>query len=309
MKRMLGKFFKPGDRAIIITDIIALPLIIIALAFLTPKGPVSYIAYLLSSYALVITVIGFKKLIRHTKDRIKNDEIRSVAAIKRLMRKNKYTALYLESRAFRAEVSLCTALAFNLFYALFKIITGIYDGSVWLISIGIYYLVFAGARFMLMRYNRSGDPDTDRKLYEYKVYRLCGCTMMFLNITITGMSVQMIWQNKASTYSRVVVIISAAFTFYFFILAIVNVVSFRRSENAILLATKDLSLSDALMSMFSLQNSMLHTFGGDDERTYRLIMNSVTGGVVLFAVLGIATYMIINGTKMINRYSKEKNYE
>ena len=60
-------------------------------------------------------------------------------------------------------------------------------------------------------------------------------------------------------------------------------------------------MSGAVMSMFSLQNSMLHTFGGADDNKFRLIMKTVTGGSVLVIVLGIASFMIISGTKKLKR--------
>ena len=156
-------------------------------------------------------------------------------------------------------------------------------------------------------YRRQKSDDTNSvKLYEYRTYRKCGIMMMFLNLTIGGMSVQMIWKNEVVSYSKAAVIISAAYTFYCFIISIKNVIAFRKSDNAILLATKDLTMSGAVMSMFSLQNSMLHTFGGADNNKFRLIMNTVTGGSVLVIVLGIASFMIISGTKKLKQYEDIK---
>lgn len=307
MKKLLSGFLRPPIRVIIIADLIAMPLTIIALSVLSEKNPVSYIAYLLSAWALTVTVISFRKIVRRAKELVRGDEVRVIAGFRRLMRKNRYTARYLESRAFRAEVGLYRGLILNLFYAAFKLVTGIRDGSVWLISIGIYYFAFAAARFMLMKdYRvRQTGSDSRRRLYEYTTYRRCGSMMMLLNLTMTGMSVQMIWQNRVSSFSRTAAIISAAYTFYYFISAIVNVVRFRRSDNAILLAAKDLAMTGAVMSMFSLQNSMIHAFGGDDQR-FRLIMNSVTGGFAMVTVIAIATFMIINGTRKIQQYRNEE---
>ena len=53
---------------------------------------------------------------------------------------------------------------------------------------------FTAARFMLTQdYRRQKSDDKNSgKLYEYRTYRRCGIMMMFLNLTIGGMSVQMI---------------------------------------------------------------------------------------------------------------------
>ena len=70
--------------------------------------------------------------------------------------------------------------------------------------------------------------------------------------------------------------------------------------NAILSAAKNLNLTGAVMSMFSLQTSMLYAFSEDQDSLHR-IMNAVTGGFVLVIVLGIAGYMIVHGTKIIKK--------
>ncbi|MBQ8967237.1 hypothetical protein [Ruminococcus sp.] len=255
---MLTALFKPPVRVIVITDVIAIPVTIAVLAFLSPMNPISLFAYLLSAYALTISVIGFKRVIRRIRELMTGDEVKMIVRFRKLMHKNKLTALYLDSKDLRAEVSLYCGLAFNLLFATFKVTSGIHDGSAWLISIGFYYFAFAAARFMLTQdYRRQKSDDTNSvKLYEYLTYRRCGIT---------------------------------------------NVIAFRKSNIAILLATKDLTMSGAVMSMFSLQNSMLHTFGGADDNKFRLIMNTVTGGSVLVIVLGIATFMIFRGTRKLKR--------
>lgn len=306
LKALAAKLFKPSVRIIVIADISAMPLTIYALSSLTPMHPLSLIAYLLSSYALTVTIINLKRVIRRIKALATGDELAIVRAVKGLMRKNKYTRLYLESRDFRAEAALYTGLVINMLFALFKGVTGITNSSAWLFSFGVYYLFLGIIRFMIMlgvqKRNNSALEYSEIKLYEYKKYRLCGALIMALNIAMAGMAVQMITQNKANEYSQAVVIGSAAFTFYCFISSVANVVSFRRRDNAILSAAKDLNMIGALMSMYSLQTSMLYTFSKSGEDSFRRIMNTVTGIAVLTSALGIATYMIIKGTKMVHKY-------
>ncbi|MBR1422420.1 MAG: hypothetical protein IJ571_03100 [Ruminococcus sp.] len=308
LRKMIHKLFKPPLKVLLTVDIIAFPLVIYALKKLSCEHPVALAAYFISAYALVISIINFKRIKDRVKALIKGDELRPVRAIKAFMRRYKYTRLYLESMDFRAEAGLYLGLVINLFYAVFKVVTGAIYDSAWLWSIGIYYLFLGGIRFFLMRGQRRKNnliSGTEIKLHEYKTYRLCGCLMMILDIAVGGMAVQMIWQNKANEFSQAAVIISAAYTFYLFVLAIYNVVSFHKRDNAILSAAKDLALTGAVMSMFSLQTSMLHAFGSADEESFRRMMNTVTGSVVMAIVLAIATYMIINGTRKTELYRKQ----
>ena len=303
----MKKLLYPPLKIIAAVDIISLPLVIIALNALSSTNPVSLAAYILSAYGLTVTVINFKRLTHRIRELITGDELALVRRVKSFMMRHKYTRLYLESVEFRAEAALYMGLAVNMCYAVFKGAMGVAYSSPWLWSMGIYYFFLGGIRFFLMRSVRKravrkNNPDI--KLHELKTYRLCGCLIMVLDLAAAGMAIQMIWQNKSGEYSSAVVIISAAYTFYSFILSVYNAAAFRKRNNAILSAAKDLALTGAFMSMFSLQTSMLHTFGGSDEASFRRIMNSVTGGAVMAATIGIAAYMIISGTRKINSLQK-----
>lgn len=304
IKKVIKHILKPPLYVIVLCDIFALPVTVFALSALAPKNPVSLFAYLLSAYALTVTVISFKKLVRRIKELATGDELAAVRALKGFMRRYKYTGLYLESRDFRAETALYTGLAINLLYACYNGVLGIHNRSLWFVTLGVYFLLVGVIRFVLMirvRESKSAASSyTDRKLYEYAAYRLCGCMVMALNIVIAGIAVVVIKNGGYNYHSRLMTIISAAFTFYCFISSAANVVSFRRRDNAILSAAKDLNMIGALVSMYSLQATMLHAFGSNDEENFRDIMNIITGAVVFAAVFIIASYMVINGTHRLN---------
>ena len=304
-KDFLRKLLNPPVRVIIISDIVVAGMLIFALGFPEYAGWFAYIAYLVSAFALAVTVIGIGRLFRYIRSLIAQDRFPPYRWLNRLMHKNGFTARYFDDKDFRAEVSLYAGLAINLLYGVFKIATGIFYGSAWLWSMGIYFFAIGGIRFMLMRNlgRKSFSQDEKAvKLHEYRTYRRCGIMMLFMNITVAGLEIQMIWQNKANEYSRAVVVITACYTFYSFMLALVNMISFRNRDNAILSAAKDLTFSGAVMSVMTLQTSMLYAFNekGDD---YRQLFNSITGGFVIAIVVGISVYMIIRGTKKIRMYT------
>lgn len=306
MKRILIKLFAPPNSVIYVVDIITIPLLVISLSVLPSTNPVSLFSYLLSTYALIISIVGIKRLVKHINYLLQNDKVYFVVCIKRIMHKNKYTGLYIDSKDFRARISLYFGLAVNLLFAVFKGATGIYYKSAWLCSIGIYYFFLGAVKFMLMknvRITSDDDFSSKGKYHEYKTYRLCGNMIMALDLAIAVMTIQMIWADSTVSFSQTAVIISAAYTFYSFISAAANVVSFRKRNNAILSAAKNVNMTAAVMAMYSLQNSMLFVFEKDGQQNFRKLMNSITGGFVLVIVLGIASYMIINGTKKMKYYS------
>ena len=297
------KLLHPSGKAVVLIDMIAIPLVIIALVFLSPMNPVSIIAYILSSYALIITFMNAGRIYRNIRTAVREDKIPALVWFKKLMRKNKYTALYLESADFRAEVSLYSGLAANLIFAVFKGASGVYYHSTWLGSVGVYYLVFGAIRFMLMKNYRVHKNDERTKavrLHEYKTVRNCGFMMILLTLTETGMAYHMIEKNDTSNYSRLVAIVSAMYTFYYVIKAVISAVSFRKRDNAILAATKKLNISGAAMSAFTLQTAMIHTFDGTVS-SFSHTMNSLTGAAVMLIMLWNALSMSVRAQRNIRQ--------
>lgn len=297
------KLLHPSGKAVVLIDIIAAPLVIIALVFLSPLNPISIVAYLLSAYALAISVMNARRIYRNIRTAVREDKIPALVWFKKLMRKNKYTALYLESADFRAEISLYSGLTANLIFAVFKGVSGVYYRSTWLGSVGVYYLVFGAIRFMLMknyRVHKNDERTSAVRLYEYRSVRSCGVMMILLTLTVTGIAYHMIEKNDTSNYSKLVAIVSAVYTFYYVITAIISAVTFRKRDNAILAATKKLNISGAALSMFTLQTAMIHTFDGTTSSFSRM-MNSITGAAVMAIMLWNALSMSIRAHRNIKQ--------
>ena len=304
LKTYLKKIVQIPYKAIFIIDIMALILTPYVLKNLPTTHPLSLAGYLLSAYALTVTIANEKRIIQHIKYLLEHDKLTLWRYFKKLMRKNKYTARYIESREFRAEISLYTGLAINLFYAFLKGMTGMYYQSAWLWSLGIYYFIFALIRFFLMRNVRVNSREHDKTAThsrQWRTYRNCGILMFLMNVTMTGLAVQMVWQNRANSYNRAIVILSAAYTFYSFITTFYGMLVFRKEKNAILSASKNLTFAGAVMSMYSLQTTMIMAFGSEDDAGFRMMMNATMGAVVMLAVLAIAISMIVKGNRQLRQ--------
>lgn len=231
--------------------------------------------------------------------------MKAIVKFRSFMHRYKYISLYLDSAEFRAKVSIYSGLTINLFYAVFKCVTGAIFRSAWLWAIGIYYVILSTIRFTLLKNVRITDRKThsrEKKLHEYKSSRICGIMMLALNTAMTGMTVQMVWKNRSYEYKGYIIYISALYAFYCLINAIVNVVKFSKIDNPILSSAKIISLAGALMSMFALQTAMFSAFGGGEN--FQRIMNIVTGGVVCTAVLGMAFFLIVWSNKNIKKIEK-----
>ena len=132
---------------------------------------------------------------------------------------------------------------------------------------------------------------------ELRCYRRTARLLFLLNIPMGGMIVLMVLTDSGYSYPGYVIYLSALYTFYTVILAIVNLVKFRKLGSPILSAAKVLNFVAALMSLLALQTAMISQFSTEGE-AFRRMMNAITGGGVWFSVILIAVYMLLRSRKM-----------
>lgn len=288
MKRI---FFLPP----IPTVVISVPAFILVFVMLGTgsSSVLAYISYLLSAYAMVITVTGFKGVARAIRDGIENlppvIKLRSTPLGKKL----------LGDVIFRSEITLHGGLCMNLLYTALNLFSGIRYRSTWFIALAFYYMLLSVMRAVLVRYVHSRPIGEDTSS-ELRYYRVCGIILLFMNQALVGIVVAMVTQNRGFSYSGQLIYMMALYTFYITIAAVVNLVKFRKHGSPILSAAKVISLTAALVSMLSLETAMLAQFGQDEEE-FRRIMIGAFGGAVCAVVLTMAIYMIVRSTKQLRK--------
>ena len=195
----------------------------------------------------------------------------------------------------RAQYILYFSLGFNLLYALFKLITGIYYRSYWLGALGVYYAVLAFMRYSLMRSLHKENEQSGRDVYRRTAWRL-----NFLTLTMTGIFAQMIMADETYRYPGVLIYAMAAWTFYKIIAAVINLIKRRRDENKVLAAARCVTFAGALMSILALQTAMITQFG-EGAVDFAHIMNGIGGAVVTGLLITLSVLMIARS----NSWKKE----
>lgn len=210
-----------------------------------------------------------------------------------------------KERHFR--VSLYRSLAINLAFGIFYLVSGILSGSVWTVSNGGYYMVLTLIRCVLAVYERKleriGETEKREKL-GWKGFRLCGVLMLLLNLAMTVMAVQMICREQEKTYYGIQVIAMAAYTFYKLTVAVIRVAQYKKNSSPVLGAARNVALTAALMSVFSLQSAMFGAFGGEFES--QTLMNILTGSAVCLSTVAGAVGMVLHGSRKLRELRDEK---
>lgn len=256
---------------------------------------VTYAAYILSAYALVISITGIAGIVKWVREELRNHPlIRKILEISFVQR-------YLKETAYRTEISLYPSLLINLLYAGIKLFSGIWYHSVWFGTLAVYYILLAGMRFSLIHYVRTKGSRQENRLEELRRCRLCGIVLMILNWALAGIVILVVKKNSGFTYPGTLIYLMALYAFYAVITAARNVVKFRKYGSPVLSAAKVINLTAALVSMLSLETAMLTQFGAARDAVFRQRMTLATGTGVCVIVLGMAVYMIIRTTAEIKR--------
>jgi len=234
---------------------------------------ISYVIYVLSFYALILTVFRGIKLYKWINKKIHG---------------NKYMNMFISNRELKNNINLFSGTFFNIIYGIFKFITGFIYSSIWFGATGVYYLILGLMKLSLIKYAVKR-VDNYKKIRQY---RNIGIFMFLLNSAMVGMIILMIRDGNSMIYPGYIIYAQAAYTFYILTFAIINMVRYKRNQMPIIAASKAINLVAAIMSLFILQVSMINQFGGNEM--FSDIINTTTGTMTSFVTIGIAIYMTVN---------------
>lgn len=282
------KLLFPNGAITLLCILVSSAVLVYALVLGNTESMIAYVGYAFSAYTLTVIVIKIPPIVQK---------------IKAGLYANKYSRTLLTERELRAEIGLYAGFGINIAYAILKFMAGVHFQSIWIGAVGVYYAILGGIRFGLIYREQHSVKCEDaimQRKRDLKTYRNCGCFVFLLNIAVAGLVVQMVWQNKSFTYPGLMIYASAAYTFYCFAMAIVNLVKYRKLERPIMSAAKMISFACALTSILALQTGLLAEFGSDQPNFIRT-MNSLTGAAVCLLVFGLAIHMIKRANKELRK--------
>ena len=280
MKKIMNKIFFPNKIIGFLLFNISFGLLIYVFATHLEDTPLAYITYLLSTYALIIFICWFCKICKFSNEFIK---------------KTKIYQLYQKHFFLITKTLLLFSSLLNISYSIFNLVVGIYYRSFWFITFAVYYFLLWFMRFFLLYKEKDFNV---YNLNQYKKLKRCGIILLLLNVVLVGIIILILHTNQSIHYAGYVIYIVAIYDFYLIISAIFNVFKYRNSNSPILLASKFINLTVAMISMLSLEVAMIEHFG-DNDLTFRIVMTGSMGFAICLINSFMAIYMIIKSRKKV----------
>lgn len=291
----LGKaLLFPHIAAMILLVFVSTVLLVVSMAFVGSDTPIAYVSYALSAYTLSVFCVKIPKLVRF---------------FRAFKSENKYMRRWREDARLRVNVSLYGSLLLNGTYAAFQLWLGFYHHTFWFGSLGAYYLCLAFMRFLLLLHTKRYMLG-ERLRHELVIYRACGWVFLVMNLSLALIVFFMTYWGRTFEHHMITAIAMAAYTFAALAAAIVNVVKYRRYESPVLSAAKAISLAAALVSVLTLESTMLTTFGDEAmTATIQKRMLAITGTVICLLIVLTAIRMIAVGTARLKQLQSEVKNE
>lgn len=272
MKEKIKKIFKPQKIIGFLIFNLSFVLLIYVFARHLEDTFLAYVAYLLSTYALILFIIWFWKACRFSNHFIKRTRIYQ------LYKKHFNTVL---------KSTLFVSTILNVGYCIFNLVVGVYYGSFWFITFAIYYFCLSVMRSsLLFNVKKLGE----NLVQEYQKLKKCGIVLLLLNIVLVGIIILILHNKSNIHYSGMVIYIVALYDFYLIISAFINIFKYRNSMSPVLLANRAIKVVVAMLAVISLEEAMITEFGNDVH--FKVLMIGLTGAVVWLVNSILAIYLI-----------------
>ena len=211
-----------------------------------------------------------------------------------LIEKTAFGKRLLRDVHFRAMLFAVFGMGWNLIYALFNGVMGIVYRSYWFWTLFAYYAALAVMRFYIVNTTRKKRPR--RTLI--RLLRRIGIGLIGLSIVVSGIVILSVFSSVAKSYSLVMMLTIATFTFFLIVKAVMNIHKARKSGVLSLILLRNISLASAIVSILSLERSMLETFGTAGSRLTG-IMIPVSGGVAVLLIAFLGVSMVLAASELL----------
>ncbi len=282
-KKMVIALLFPHIAVLWILFPIAITFLVYSMVVLGDDNPISIASYVLAAYTLTIWCCRIPNIIAWFKN----------------AKSNKYVQLWTGDVRLRMNLSLFGGFVWNAVYAVFQLCLGIYHHTFWYYSLAAYYFCLGVMRFSLANFTRTHKPG-ENMTAELKRYRNCGIVFLLMNLALALIIFFMVYWNRTFYHHQITTIAMAAYTFFSFTMAIINILKYSKIGSPVYSASKAISLAAACVSMLTLEATMLTTFGdGSMSLLSRKIFLGATGGVISAFIIGMAIYMIARATRQL----------
>lgn len=201
-------------------------------------------------------------------------------------------------RRFRIVFFAASTLTVNLLYGVGHAVSGVINGSPWLLVMAAYYILLGVMRFgaVLTEYRQGS---------ERFVMRFCGGLLMMLALVLGAAVAISLIQKRSVSHGMILMLTIAVYTFWKMALAVIHTVQAHQTGTPLTRTLRNITFASALASLMTMQRSMLVSFEGDVSKQEAVMLNIFTGVSVCLIVFLMGLNMLLD-EKGFEKMAKSK---
>ncbi len=206
---------------------------------------------------------------------------------------------------FRTLGSAALSLAATALFALYNGYLGLAARSVWNGTICVYYLLLTGLRGYLLlaeRRRRTLSPAQSRRA-QRRAFAVSAAALVGLNLALVVPISLMVLLRRPVGIGLIPAIATAAYATWKITAAMINFHRCGRSPDLLVRQLRTISLIDALVSVLTLQNTLIMVNSGDGGRSM-LTLTAISSAAIFLGIIALSIVNLFQGRKATNKISK-----
>ncbi len=175
----------------------------------------------------------------------------------------------------------------NLVFAIYNCVLGIASNEVWFLAVGAYYIVLSVMRISVIAFVARNKENVNF------IKKFTGVMLFVLSCVLCVIVYLTVGDMGATKYHEIAMITIALYAFTKLTLAIMGFVKARKNRRPYESVLRSITFTDAVVSIYSLQRSMLVTFEGMSKNEI-MIFNILSG-------IGMCIIVVCTGLSLLRK--------
>ena len=211
-----------------------------------------------------------------------------------------------ESYSFKTLISSTASLCVTILFALYHGFLGLAASSIWHGSICVFYLLLVVIRgiILLTEYRIKSEREEEKQRRRRKTFSITSVLLLLLNLSLMlPISLMVLLQNQVNI-GKIPAIAMAAYTTYKITMALIHI---RRPKiyHVLIRELRTINLIDALVSILTLQSTLIMVNSGPAEETNMLTLSSISSAAIYIVIIIVTVRLFFHrGARQSGQYSK-----
>ena len=208
------------------------------------------------------------------------------------MLRKKWNENYIFKTLTSSTVSLCVTTLFALYHGFL----GIVLSSIWHGSICVFYLLLVAIRgiILLTEYRIKSKSEKEKQNRRQKIFYATSALLFLLNLALILPISLMVLLQKPINIGKIPAIAMAAYTTYKITMAIIHMRK-RQVHHVLIRELRTINLIDALVSILTLQNTLIMVNANAGEENNMLTLSAVSSAAIYLLIIGITVRLFLKG--------------